>query len=177
MLIRITTALSLSRLKWILLLGALMCACTSSYTTHTGNTGDYVSMNNGRLGWSGIFLNETRSDVKKKLGNSLEVHAQAFPTCGQFASHIALNNREVTLQWSMLSMNATIDSIYVDLPIDEYALSPVAIAEQIKNRLPHLELATSGNDSSQLNYPHSEEILIKNGEDNFLLVSLESCLD
>lgn len=155
----------------------LICACASRYESHIENTSDYVSVNNRELGWSGIYLNETRSNVEKKLESDLEVHEQAFPTCGQYASQLVLNNRKVTLQWSALSVNATLDSIYVDLPVDEYALSPTAIAKQINNRLPHLEWAASGTDSSQLNDPNGDEILIKNGDDNFLLVSLVSCLD
>lgn len=174
---QISPAAKQLRLMIALLSSIFTFACNTSYTSQSINTGDLVSIKDGRLGWSGIFLNEKRSNVEKQIGNRLEVHEQAFPTCGQFASLVILNNREVTLQWSALSADATLDSIYVDLPIDEYALSPAAIAKQINNRLPSLRWSTSAPDSSQLNYSNGDEILIKNGEDNFLLVSLDSCLD
>lgn len=170
-------ALKLQQLIGLLCACALICACVSRYTSRLNNTGNYVSIKDGRLGWSGIFINDAFGNIQKELGIKLDIHEQAFPTCGQYASQFVLNNRKVTLQWSASSVDATLDSIYVDLPIDEYALSPAAIAKQINNRLPRLEWATSGPDSAQLNYSNGDEILIKNGDDNFLLVSLESCLD
>ena len=159
------------------LCGALMCACTPNLKPHAENTGDYVSADSGRLGWAGIFLNESRGDLENKLGKVVEVHDQAFPACGEFASQIVLDGRSVTLEWSQSSSDATIDSIEVDLPSAEYMIPAATIAEQINDRLPSMKMIIGDDDGAQLNYAKGEVILIKNGKENFLPISPEGCLD
>jgi hypothetical protein len=165
------------QLTGILVICLLAYSCASKYKLLPDNTGNYVSLNDGRLGWSGIFLNESRGDVEKQLGNKFELHNQAFPSCGQYASRLVRNDRRVTLEWSADSTDATVEAIYVDLPVDERSLPAASIAEQIANRLPQLTWTASNHDYSQLNYLSNNLILIKTGNDNFLLLSLMNCLD
>jgi hypothetical protein len=112
-----------------------------------------------------------------KLGNRLDIYAQAFPSCGQYASQIVLNHRIITLEWSNITANPTIDSIYVDLPSNESTLSAASIAYDIIQRIPHMDWTVSGNSSAQLEYTNGNIILIKKDNDNFLLITYADCLD
>ncbi len=174
---QVVIALRLGQLLGLLCTCTLICTCASRPTPHLNNTGDYVAINAGRLGWSGIYINETHSDVEKQLGNRIDIHAQAFPACGQYASQIVLNHRIITLEWSGLTANPTIDAIYVDIPGNESSLTAVSIANSIIQNIPHMDWTASGDNSAQLKYTNGNIILIKNGNDNFLLLSIADCLD
>ena len=177
LLMPIESSMKLNPFMGILFLCVLTYSCASKYNSDMDNTGDYVSLKNGKLGWSGVFVSESRRDLEKQLGNDFEVHRQAFPTCGQYASRLVLDERTMTLEWSAASSDATIDAIYVNLPVDEHTLPAASIAEQITNRLPQLAWEANNRDFSKLNYHDKDLILIKSGNDNFLLISLATCLD
>jgi hypothetical protein len=159
-----------------LLLVSLLAACAGA-PPNTQPTPDLVQLQDGRLGWAGLYLGERHESLETRTHQTFVIAPQSFPACGQFSTETTLYGRHVTLQWSADAKDAGLDSIYVDL--GPGATGAGTMSDGILHRLPGLKPfgGQNGSDSAALSSSRNEVVLIKSGAEHFLLLSPAGCLD
>lgn len=157
----------------------VLAACTAPYVPPVsgGGTADYVQENGNKLGWAGIHLQDTRQTVEQKLGQTLSPFADGYPACGDWSAEFTLQGRKVILQLTSDDADATVSSISVDLPDNEFGVSMAAMASTILWRFRGLKTDWKDEDSIGLVQSDRQMILIKNHVEHFIDITHSECLD
>lgn len=100
---------------------------------------DMLQQKGDTLGWSGIDLGMTRSDLRSILGtNPALAHIDNPERCGDYYSRARVAGRDLYIQWSSGDETARIEVIGVPLSRAERSMTASELSESVLQRLPGL---------------------------------------
>ena len=156
----------------------LLAGCAGSFVPPGtgGKTVDYVEEKDNHLGWAGIYIDESRTDVEKMLGAPLVRHPHAPPYCGGWWTAAPVQGRDVGLGFDSEAADAKVDNITVYLPESEYGIGMTAMAGALLQRFQDLKTILTGADGVTVEQHDGSTVLIRNRKDHYINLSSVSCL-
>lgn len=135
---------SRSRILGIALLAVALGGCAADRISRTSGPAatliDELTYRDGRLGWRGLSIGGTRSEIEARLGHPLALREAEAPVCGEHFADVRMGGRVVTLQFSGAGTDAVLDSLFIPTSGTGAVDS---LAADLKRRFPQAEYRPS----------------------------------
>jgi hypothetical protein len=147
---------------------------------------DYISTQDGRVGWSGIFIGHQLETIQSVMNTDLKMEETILSTCGGASADATFKERELWLQFTGMAPGSKLESMLVVFNSRESKFSADQLKTYLKSHLPEVvyqpshhreDLSEEENQTPVYLLPDNREmaILLKPGEGFYLAYSI--CLD